>query len=551
VSAAPSTASATGRLAVGLGLVTLVAGAAWLRFASLDHGLPLLRGRPDELEVIEATKTFPAGDFNPRFFVYPNFFFYLVYGWIRMVLAIRRLGGDARADYTTLLGSGVPALIFYGRTFTAAVGTASVAAAFAIGRRAGGTALGLVTAALLAANFLHVRDSHALKPDVLLGICMLASLWCLSRWVETPNRRRAIVAGLAVGLTMAIKYNGVFLLVPAYVEDVLATRRRGWRRLLPGPSLVLVAVIAGATFLVACPYLLLDFGRATFTSWFLAFTVFSTRPQSALPAGAGWLDVPLHFVRTRAFGYHLTTSLWHGFGWLATLATPVAIVRAALRRHPPVFRMSAVFVVTYYLVIGAAPVHLVRYFTALVPVLSFLLAALIVDLARRIRPAIVRAAVAAAVTAALCAQPIASAVAHVRIAAETDTRVLAAQWMRTNLPPNAFVAVLGATLFTYADPELPPGVRRAPPGLADDTYAREGVTHVVTHEHRIPFSRLDPAQMARLGPHLRLLAEWSPFAAGPAGGFEDEDAFYIPFYDIAGVTRPGPLVRVYAYEAGS
>ena len=549
MSEAPSTASATERLAVGIALGALVAGAAWLRFAALDHGLPLLRGRPDELEVIEATKTFPAGDFNPRFFVYPNFFFYLVYGWIQLVLAVRRLAGDAGADYATLVAGALPSLIFYGRTFTAAAGTASVAVAFAIARRAGGTMLGLVTASLLAANFLHVRDSHALKPDVLLGIAMLGSLWLLSRWIESPDRRRAIVAGIAIGLTMAIKYNGIFLLIPAWIEQVLRSSRPGWRRVVPSGSLVLVGAVAGATFLVACPYLLLDFGRATFTSWFLAFTVFATRPGAALPSDASWLEAPLNFVRTRAFGYHLTTSLWHGFGWLATLATPVAIVRAALRHEPPIFRMSAVFAVVYYLIISAAPVHLVRYFTALVPVVTFLLAALIVDLVRGLATVRQRVAVATAVTVALSVQPIASGIAHVRIAAETDTRVLAARWMRDNLPPDALVAVLGATLFTYADPELPPGVRRAEAGLPTDAYARTGVTYVVTHEHRIPFSRLDPAHMAKLAPHLRLLAEWSPFRAGPAGGYEDEDAFYIPFYDFAGVMRPGPLVRVYAYQA--
>jgi hypothetical protein len=210
-----------------------------------------------------------------------------------------------------------------------------------------------------------------------------------------------------------------------------------------------------------------------------------------------------------------------------------------------------VFVVVYYLVIGAAPVHLVRYFTALVPIVLVLVATLVVDVAALVRPPARRAAVVVAVTAALCAQPIASGIAHDRIAAQTDTRVLAAEWMRTHLPPNALVAVLGATLFTYADPELPAGVRRAPAGLLPVTYGREGVTHVVTHEHPIPFSRLDPTFMERLAPHLRLLAEWSPFTAGPAGGFEDEDAFYIPFYDFAGVERPGPIVRIYAYEAAS
>jgi len=242
-------------------------------------------------------------------------------------------------------------------------------------------------------------------------------------------------------------------------------------------------------------------------------------------------------------------SLWHGFGAFATIAVPVAVVRAALRDRPPLFRMCAVFAVVYWLIVGAAPVHLVRYFTALVPILCLLLAALVVEIARQLGSPFRQAVVAAVLTAVLCAQPVASGLAHDRIAAETDTRVLAAEWMRKTLPPNALVAVLGATLFTYADPELPSGVRRTPPGLPVDAYGRDGVGYVVTHEHKIPFSHLDPTVMARLSPHLKLLAEWSPFRDGPAGGFEAEDAFYIPFYDFAGVVRPGPLVRVYRYEA--
>jgi 4-amino-4-deoxy-L-arabinose transferase-like glycosyltransferase len=547
VSDAPRTIPAA-RIAVGACLLALVALAAWLRFTSLGHGLPLLRGRPDELEVIDATKTFPAWDFNPRFFVYPNFYFYLVFAWIELVLLARRVV-EATPGYAGMLVADVPSLILYGRAFTAAVGTASVLGVYAVARRADGVATGLVAAALLAANFLHVRDSHALKPDILLGMCMLATLWLLSRWAERPDRHRAIVAGLAVGLTMGIKYNGIFLLIPAYLEDVRASTRRGWRRLLPSGSLVQIVAVAAVTVLLVCPYLWLDLGRTTFTSWFLAVTVFSTRPGAGLPAGAGWLDVPVHFVRTRAFGYHLAVSLWHGFGAVATLATPVALVAALRRRVPPFFRMSAVFAVVYWLIVSTAPVHLVRYFTALVPVLTVLLAALVVRLAATARGPLARTAIALGATAALAAQPIASGVAHDRIAARTDTRVLAAEWMRTHLPPNAVVVVLGATLFTYADPELPPGVKRAPAGLPLDAYAREGVTHVVTHEHRIPFSHVDPRDMERLAPRLRLLAEFDPFTAGPAGGFEIEDAFYIPFYDFAGVERPGPLVRVYAYEA--
>src|SRR4029453_18912804 len=116
------------------------------------------------------------------------------------------------------------------------------------------------------------------------------------------------------------------------------------------------------------------------------------------------------------------------------------------------------FVVIYYLVIGCATAHLVRYFTALVPVLCVLLAALVLRVAAYFPKA--QTAMITAGVVALLAQPVRSAVMHNRIAGETDTRVLAAAWMREHLPPDAFVAVIGSRVFVYADPELPPGVRR-------------------------------------------------------------------------------------------
>jgi hypothetical protein len=120
--------------------------------------------------------------------------------------------------------------------------------------------------------------------------------------------------------------------------------------------------------------------------------------------------------------------------------------------------------------------------------------------------------------------------------------------MAAHLPRGAVVAELGTTYFPIADPELPPGIERAPLGLGETDLRRYGVTHVLTHEHKLRFSTLNEGQMRALRPHLRLLAEFSPYRAGPAGTFEWWDAFYIPLADFDGVVRPGPLVRIYAFE---
>jgi len=123
--------------------------------------------------------------------------------------------------------------------------------------------------------------------------------------------------------------------------------------------------------------------------------------------------------------------------------------------------------------------------------------------------------------------------------------------MAEHLPPDAVVAVLGSLYFPIADPEIPPPRRRATIPLGETDLARYGVTHVVVHEHQLNFSHPLPAQMAALGPRLELLADMSPYRAGPAGWFEELDAYYIPFHDFADVVRPGPDVRIYALRRAS
>jgi hypothetical protein len=94
---------------------------------------------------------------------------------------------------------------------------------------------------------------------------------------------------------------------------------------------------------------------------------------------------------------------------------------------------------------------------------------------------------------------------------------------------------------------LPPASRmgmRPDPGA----FARSGITHVVTlwHHDLSFFTRGTVEDLGPLARRLRLVAEFSPFAGPPAGVFEREDAYYVPFYGFGGVVRPGPLVRIYA-----
>lgn len=518
----------------------VVLGAALLRVWGLAQGLPNTSARPDERELLVHTVGFAAGDFNPHWFVYPNLYFWIVWLWDRLLLALGRLLGPT-PGYHELLSTGLPTLILYGRLLSALVGTATVAVVYAIGRRLGGPALGVVAAFLLAVNYLHVRESHALKNEIWLPLGAVVAICALGRWSERRTLGDAMVSGIVIGLTTALMYAGALLGIAAWVADAIGTGRRGVVRIMPSGQLVLLGAVAIGVFLLGCPYLLLDWDGARAMASFASLAMYGTAPVHRPPPDAGLLETLVLFVRHRAFAHHLVYSLRYGCGLLASLCLPAAIVLAWRQPRRPALVLAAAFTLVFYLVAGASRVHLARYFVAVTPLVALLLGHLVLWAANG------RTAVVTLLALALAAEPLAMSIAYDRIAATTDTRVLATRWMAEHLPPGAVVAQLGSGVFPIADPELPPGVVKAPLKPGEGDLARHGVTYVVTHEHQLAFSRLNPRFMQRLAPSLRLLAEFDPYRDGPAGLFESEDAYYVPFADLCGVVRPGPLVRVYAY----
>jgi hypothetical protein len=106
-----------------LGLI--VVGAAILRLWGLSQGGPLPNARPDEREMLEHTAAFASGDFNPRWFVYPNLFFWVSWAWLELLLGLERLLRPVPA-YATLLATDLPRLLLAGRLLSDVAGTVTV-----------------------------------------------------------------------------------------------------------------------------------------------------------------------------------------------------------------------------------------------------------------------------------------------------------------------------------------------------------------------------------------------------------------------------------------
>ena len=61
--------------------IALLALAEWLRATGLSFGLPAVYN-PDEVAIMSRALGFARGDLNPHNFLYPTFYFYVLFAWV-------------------------------------------------------------------------------------------------------------------------------------------------------------------------------------------------------------------------------------------------------------------------------------------------------------------------------------------------------------------------------------------------------------------------------------------------------------------------------------
>jgi 4-amino-4-deoxy-L-arabinose transferase-like glycosyltransferase len=198
-----------------------VAAGAVLRFATLSGQSFWL----DEAIAINASRHDVSGLFHSLAHTEgnPPLYFLLLDGWMRVF-------GTSEAAV---------------RSLSALFGTATIVLAFAIGRRLATPRIGLVLAALVAFNPLHVWFSQETRPYALLVLLSGLSFLLFAEALERDRRARVLAAWAAVsGLALATHYFAALVIVPEAVW--LLVRVRPWRQLAPafaGLALVPLALI--------------------------------------------------------------------------------------------------------------------------------------------------------------------------------------------------------------------------------------------------------------------------------------------------------------------
>ncbi|OGY85506.1 MAG: hypothetical protein A2233_02680 [Candidatus Kerfeldbacteria bacterium RIFOXYA2_FULL_38_24] len=119
---------------------------------------------------------------------------------------------------------------------TVLFGVLAIFLAYILGRRLTASPwAGLLTAGLLAVNYLHSLHSRFATPDVPLATCYLGALLSCLYYLKAQTKKQrcawALAAGAVIGITLATKYTGALVVAPIAVAVLWRNlKQTNWKK---------------------------------------------------------------------------------------------------------------------------------------------------------------------------------------------------------------------------------------------------------------------------------------------------------------------------------
>ncbi len=415
-------------------LLLITAGGCFLRFYGLDWGLPW-RYHVDENAFINAANAMrkaPHLDYlNPKWFYHPslNIYFICLLSKIYSLFAVLTL----------------PKVHLLGRMNSAFWGTVSIPMLYLLGRRLYGRGTGVIAALFLSVVVIHVQMSHFFTPDITLVFFLIATMYFSAGLMKTGNVRDYLYAGVAAGVGMASKYwaPSVVPLIVAHLIRLISNRAGGWKE---NKKLLLSLILAGISFFILSPYVILDAGTAIPKILWWAKKTTGAIPQI-------W---SYHFEGTLPYLFQLTHNLPWAMGWPLALLS-IAGVLFLIRRHRREDILLASWIILNFLLIGSWYIKSIRYLLPIIPFLGLSGAEMLSSLASARRWRL--AAVTAGAITFLWSAAFSLAFIHVYSVKHSKTR--ASEWVYAHIPPGSRLAT---------DFSIPLGKRNGLPDLFKEEY---------------------------------------------------------------------------------
>ena len=435
-----------------------------LRAWAVAFHLPQLTDPDEPLKVFLAQRIFKTGDLNPHYFLKPSLFlyinalayipFYLIGKWRGIYQTPADIPYPQGLDGTIGIGyTAAPATFIMGRLLTVLVATITVYLVYLLALRlTRRPAVGLLAALLLAVMPIDVRNAQVVATDSYMILFLtLTALFALQVY-QRGERRDYLLAGMAIGLTAAGKYNGAIIALILVVAHLLRT---GWRQLLDR-RLLLAAYTALATFLLVTPYALLD------STTFFANVAYEYLHYSSVGHPGGEGNVLVFYLG----------ALGQSLGPLLILAPAGMAVLWQRDRYLAILMGS--FPLTHFLFINLFVVRGERMLLLLLPFLAFFAALALVALADGLKARRWPAVPAHGMLLLLLLWPLSVSVAGNVSRLGADSRLSAATWVGETIPAGSRIIVESYAPFldptTYEIGGIMTLSRRTPARLAEQEY---------------------------------------------------------------------------------
>ncbi len=253
-------------LIVFLGLV--------LRLTGIQHGFPFIF-HPDEPTIIRSALGIRF-DANPKHFdwphlyIYINYFLYMIFAKFRDLIELANLKETVVSRFPLIWNDD---LIFYylTRCLSAILGALTAIPVYLSGKSLFGRKVGIFAALAIVLMPYHVWHSHYSLGDIPSAFLLAWGMYFSTSIIKSEKRKNYILAGLFIGLSASVKYNGGLsaLMVPvAHFLRILWANRgedkiKNFSRIFLNPegikSLFMSGLFAFLGFLIGTPFALFDF----------------------------------------------------------------------------------------------------------------------------------------------------------------------------------------------------------------------------------------------------------------------------------------------------
>lgn len=402
-------------------LILLVAAA--IRIHGVGFGLPALNDPDEPLFMMTALDMLRSGNPNPGWFGHPaTLTFYAIALVMVLVAGLGILTGRfADLDAFVAAAYADPSILFLpARLFFVACGVLCVWLTYRLGRRLGGARLGLIAAAFLAVNSVHVSYSQVIRTDVQMTIFVLLATLASLNILERGRQRDQVLAGMFIGLGVATKWPAALFAISPLAAAF--ARGAGLGRVR---NAIIVGIAAAVALLVASPFLLIDHA-----------TVIQNLTGEARPAHPGSTGGGL----LTNIGWYVRGPLLGSFGAAGLAAVAVGGVLALRDQRAPIAVLPGVAMLAIVICVQALVWE--RWMVPLLPFLSLAAAAAICTLAGFLRARLGRGlAWFEPIATALLMAPMIAATLATQAGRANDTRQAAAAWIAANAPPGSTILV--------------------------------------------------------------------------------------------------------------